>query len=163
MLSAQTPRTPNPHLLQWPPDLAPPTQITPQIWQGPRAPVGSGLSAAGYDVVILCAEEHQPRGPEIPGVLVIHCPLDDDGVSLPSPQEERRILGASQRVRELVRQGRQVLVTCQMGLNRSGIVVAYTLMQDYRLSGDQAIAYVRERRKHALCNIGFQDWLRKQG
>jgi protein-tyrosine phosphatase len=53
-----------------------------------------------------------------------------------------------------------VLVHCQAGLNRSGLVVARALMLDEGVSADQAIASLRERRSPAvLCNELFEAWL----
>lgn len=56
-----------------------------------------------------------------------------------------------------------VLVHCQAGLNRSGVVVARTLMLKYGLSADEAIEEVRSRRAQiVLCNPMFEDWLRSR-
>jgi hypothetical protein len=53
-----------------------------------------------------------------------------------------------------------VLVNCQSGLNRSGLIVARALMMD-GLSADEAISLVREKRSPAaLCNPAFERWLR---
>lgn len=56
--------------------------------------------------------------------------------------------------------GRQVLVHCQAGLNRSSVVVARALMME-GMSADEAINLLRDKRSPAcLCNQGFEDWLR---
>lgn len=53
-----------------------------------------------------------------------------------------------------------VAVTCQAGLNRSGLVVARALMLEGR-TADEAIALIREKRSPAvLCNPAFEEWLR---
>ena len=55
-----------------------------------------------------------------------------------------------------------VLVHCQAGLNRSGLVTALALMRAGRSSKD-AIDLLREKRCDAvLCNPAFHMWLRKQ-
>jgi protein-tyrosine phosphatase len=60
----------------------------------------------------------------------------------------------------VLRETGTVLVHCQAGLNRSGLVVARALMLD-GMSADAAIALVRERRSPAaLCNPMFEKWLR---
>lgn len=58
------------------------------------------------------------------------------------------------------RSGAQVLVRCQAGVNRSGLVTALVLMID-GLSADAAIELIRQRRsRHALSNRHFERWLR---
>lgn len=58
--------------------------------------------------------------------------------------------------------GKKVLVRCQAGWNRSGLITALVLMrQGY--TTDQAIDLIREARsKHALCNHHFVAFLRRQ-
>lgn len=57
------------------------------------------------------------------------------------------------------RQSGPVLVHCQAGLNRSGLVVARALMLGGTSAAD-AIALQREKRSPAvLCNTAFEDWL----
>lgn len=56
--------------------------------------------------------------------------------------------------------GRRVLVRCQAGLNRSGLVVALVLYKAGYSAGD-AISLIRERRSpYALCNPRFAEHLR---
>ena len=55
--------------------------------------------------------------------------------------------------------GDRVLIRCQAGLNRSGIVTALTLMID-GMSADAAIDTLRQKRStYALCNGDFEHWL----
>ena len=57
--------------------------------------------------------------------------------------------------------GQQVLVRCQAGLNRSGLVMALVLVLD-GWAVDDAVALLRERRSpSALCNEDFVKWLRE--
>lgn len=56
-----------------------------------------------------------------------------------------------------------VLVHCQAGLNRSGLVMALALMVGGK-TADEAIALLREKRSPAvLCNASFEGWLRTKG
>lgn len=58
------------------------------------------------------------------------------------------------------KEGGNVLVHCQAGLNRSSLVVARVLMIA-GMSADEAIRTVREARSEAcLCNPAFEAWLR---
>lgn len=58
-------------------------------------------------------------------------------------------------------EGERVLIRCQAGLNRSGLITALTLMMA-GYEADEAIAMIRERRsQHALFNNHFVSWLRE--
>ena len=61
------------------------------------------------------------------------------------------------------KQGDRVLVRCQAGLNRSGLVIALILIKD-GLTPAEAIARIRENRgEDALFNRDFHNWLLKEG
>src|SRR3954452_10984146 len=58
--------------------------------------------------------------------------------------------------------GDRVLIRCQAGLNRSGLVTALVLMLE-GYDAESAIALIRERRSSwALCNDQFVVWLRSE-
>ncbi len=55
--------------------------------------------------------------------------------------------------------GKRVLIRCQAGLNRSGIVMALVLIRE-GYSPEEAITVMREKRSEAvLCNKHFVDYL----
>ena len=55
--------------------------------------------------------------------------------------------------------GDRVLIRCQAGLNRSGLVLALVLMKE-GLDAQQAIEIIREKRgEDALFNKNFENWL----
>ena len=57
------------------------------------------------------------------------------------------------------RAGKRVLIRCQAGLNRSGLVMALVLMRE-GYSPEQAIDQIRSKRgASALCNRVFTEWL----
>jgi len=59
------------------------------------------------------------------------------------------------------KRGERVLIRCQAGWNRSGLVMALVLMKE-GLSADEAINLIRQHRSpHALCNENFEKFLRK--
>jgi hypothetical protein len=61
------------------------------------------------------------------------------------------------------KQGDRVLVRCQAGLNRSGLVLALILIKD-GLTPAQAITRIRDNRgEDALFNQDFHKWLLKEG
>lgn len=59
--------------------------------------------------------------------------------------------------------GKRVLIRCQAGWNRSGLITALVLL----LAGytpEDAIALIRDKRSpHALCNRHFERWITTEG
>ena len=146
-------------------------EIVPGLFQGAQLPASvrispheryvmkDGLIVKGFDVVVLCAKEIQPhisRG-EIDANRVIHAPLDD---GLLSDEDQRCALWTTARVVEELRKHRRVLVTCAMGLNRSGLICALVLCVGWGLPASEAIRRVRARRsQHALFNQCFVNFI----
>lgn len=57
------------------------------------------------------------------------------------------------------KRGEKVLIRCQAGWNRSGLLMALVLMKE-GLSAQEAIDLIRHRRSpHALCNKNFEKFL----
>ena len=142
----------------------PATEVHPRLWQGgfPREP--DKLKTMGIDAIVLAAQELQPeKGESFYGLEIICAPMDDDGASPPSLVEWQRALLAAKRVIELHRDGKTVLVTCRMGLNRSGLVSALAIRRLTGVSGRVAAEQVREYRDGALSNHGFFVVLSKLG
>lgn len=116
------------------------------------------------DVLVLCAEEHQPRVKVPKGKKVLRFPIDDDIYRpIPPPVAEY----AHQLAAELakyIRAGKKVLVTCAQGVNRSGLISALTLMHAYGMTGRRAIDLLRSKRKphgglYVLCNPIFEAYV----
>jgi hypothetical protein len=60
-------------------------------------------------------------------------------------------------------QGKRVLVRCQAGWNRSGLIMALILIKD-GLKPQEAIDLIRNKRSdRALCNSSFVNWLLNRG
>ena len=59
--------------------------------------------------------------------------------------------------------GKRVLIRCQAGWNRSGLISAVVLMLNGE-SVEDSIALLRDKRSpYALCNPDFVDWLHAEG
>lgn len=57
--------------------------------------------------------------------------------------------------------GKKVAARCQMGWNRSGLIIALVLLKE-GYSADEAIALIRERRSpYALCNPHFVEFIQE--
>lgn len=65
-------------------------------------------------------------------------------------------------VNDYRKRGKNVLVHCQAGLNRSSLVAARALMLNDGYTGAQAIQELRDKRSPAcLCNPAFEQYLRQ--
>jgi protein-tyrosine phosphatase len=139
------------------------------IWQGSAPPEGSALRDAGFDVLVLCADEHQPYADRFPGVHVIHAPNDDNPRRYPSEEERRRAcLVAMEVARRVEEGGQKVLVTCQMGMNRSGFVSALATHILTGFGGKKCVELVQKNRRpragfKPLCNPRFVEQLEALG
>lgn len=135
-------------------------EVFPNLWQGSRPPRGSELQKLGFSTVVFCADEWQP---EVLGVEAIYAPNDDDGVSEPNATQLRVAVNAARRVAQQVKEGKKVLVTCWMGLNRSGLVSAIAMHILSGKTGSECAEIIREKREGALFNRGFVSTLEKLG
>lgn len=130
-------------------------QIAQNLYQGSNPPHGTALADAGFDVLVLCACERQYAPENYPGLKrVIYAPMDDTDVV---PKAMAR--SAAQKVVRELRAGSKVLVVCNMGLNRSGLVNALALHYLTGQSGASAMQTVQSRRQSALFNPAFALYL----
>lgn len=148
------------------------THMGPKVYQGRLPPAGVGLAYSGFGLLVLCAREHQPAARNYPGVEVIRLPFDDcDSLA---PATLARAAEIAQRGAAYVVAGKRVLNTCNLGLNRSGIVTALTLYylrphieqkQPDAQWMDAAIRHIARTRGWpaggltALCNVSFVESL----
>lgn len=114
-----------------------------------------------FDVLVLCAEEHQAPRLKLPkGKLVFRVPLDDDPYRQLPAEVAQIVMHTANAVGSHLVSGKKTLVTCHMGLNRSGMVTALVLMQYFRMSAKDAIRLIRQKRdRDALMNPMFEQFL----
>lgn len=123
------------------------------LWQGAKPPLGETLRRAGFDVLVLCAEEWQPDKSAYPGVTIVRAPNEDsDRISA---AQWKTANGAALVVASMLAHSKKVLVTCQAGLNRSGLVSALTIRAFVGLSGTDSARMVQRARRRALFNVYF--------
>jgi len=130
------------------------TSVTPRpalkLWVGGPPPADRDLP--GFDVIVLCAEEHQVPLPLFHG-RVIRCPLRDDVIDTP---RTHAALSAAVSVARALRAGQRVLVTCHAGLNRAALVAALALARITRMTADEIVQTMKLRRHPlALSNPSF--------
>ncbi len=102
---------------------------------------------------MLCAREYQPEPFWFYGVDVHHCPLRDADQGL-TTDELVAAHHAAAIVSDKIAENWNVLVTCQHGRNRSGLVCALALVE-FGLSPYNAVALIQKRRPKALNNRAF--------
>jgi len=138
-------------------------EIVPRLWMGSAPPFGRTLSRSGFNVLVLCAIEHQPSSGNFPNVDVAYIDLDDDGNPIPREAFDKAIHLSRHLAHEIYR-GKNVIVTCQQGRNRSGFITALTLMRLSGCDGRTAAKIVQARRASpfgpALTNRQFVAALR---
>ena len=132
------------------------SRIIRHLYQGSLPGAGFPLP---FDLVVLCAGESQ-FDPKVYGqrpfgarARVLRVPLTDGGMPL-SPQNAARAYAAATDVASTLSRGERVLVTCYLGLNRSGIVNALALLQ-LGWRAQEAVALIKAARPNALHNAHF--------
>jgi protein-tyrosine phosphatase len=130
------------------------TRILPRLYQGSAPPPGEDVRRCGFDLLVLSAIELVPEQPAhlFPGVQVIHAPMDD---AVLSDMERSRAARAAYQAATAIGYGGRVLITCAMGRNRSGLIMAFTMHLLTGKSGRLIIQHIQSRRKRALTNGSF--------
>ena len=92
--------------------------------------------------------------PQIPDqILYIYFPFEDK--DLP---DLHRLHSVARLGAELMRNGHKVLSHCGMGHNRSALLMGVILTY-LGMSGEEAVALIRQKRKGALYNMKFATYL----
>ena len=63
------------------------------------------------------------------------------------------------RLLQRILEGQKVLIHCNAGRNRSGLVSALIVRGYYNISGQKALNYVRRKRPQAIANPHFEAYL----
>lgn len=128
-----------------------------ELWMGAEPPQGASLSTLATHLV-LAARGAQAPASAFPGVTVLHCPLDDTD---PLPLTSLPLVFMTARlVAELLKNPRTVIaVTCEMGLNRSGLIAALAMRLAVGKDSEtfDPVEIIRKHRgPSALGNTGFR-------
>jgi hypothetical protein len=142
----------NPRFDEYGYPIEPFTEIVPGLFQADSTCSPHDLFAHGFDAVFdLCGFDRV--GTEFGG-YVVHA-IDD----VPWLSDPEAIDDLAGQVAKLVRSGSKVAVNCMSGLNRSGLLVARTLIE-LGFTAPDAIELVRRARgPHALSNRAFVRYL----
>jgi len=132
------------------------SNVATRLWIGGKPPFDHDLPA--FDLLVLCAQELQPATLAFHG-RVLRCPIPDDALD---HQDLRRVVLIAKDVGDALLTGQRVLVTCAMGLNRSALVAALALARATKMTADDIIGRIRQRRNaNALFNAHFQEIIRR--
>lgn len=137
------------------------SEIFSRLWQGSEVEPGANVRGAGFDVLCVTAAGtletpfYQTPQP-FPGVLLLRIPLQDRWLSQENADKAEAM---ASRLATLHSQGARLLVVCQRGRNRSGLLSALTLCHRFGWSGRQALEQVQARRAGALSNPWFASYL----
>lgn len=129
-------------------------KVIPNLWIGSAPEV----LPRNFDAIVFAAAEIQPDFGDPPEQLLLYAPLLDEDIAK-DPEQRWWATQTAERVAHLVRTNRRVLVTCNQGWNRSGLITALALrFLDY--STEEAIRLVRAARgEDALGNPSFVKFL----
>lgn len=142
------------------------SEVMPGLWQGGTHwsdEIGFGrreapaITADDFDLVVTMYADANPVDWFVEEIRlgVMDGPIEV--VDLP------RILRAAKHAHQSWKNGDRVLIRCQAGWNRSGLVTALVLILD-GMPATEAIDLIRERRSpQALCNRSFANWLVEHG
>lgn len=134
-------------------------RLGPGFYQGGAPTSAEHVQRAGFDTLVLCAEEIQPPPHALGSLYVIRCPLLDNPFDPLGPVSKIAALAAAEQVAVRLRMRRRVLCTCAKGINRSGLVSALTLRIVTGQPGRDCVHHVQSCRPGALVNPRFVEWL----
>lgn len=128
-------------------------EVYPKLWVGSAPPLGDYLARCGFDVVMLCAAEHQPPDGYFRDITVVHAPFRD--VRALTNKELGIINVAANWTVKQLQNYKAVLVTCAAGINRSALIAGLAMKGLTAMSGQEVIAKIRKNRPGALTNGRF--------
>jgi protein-tyrosine phosphatase len=134
------------------------TQVYPNLFMGSKRAI-MNRDAGDFDVYVSTAAEIKPPRSIRGDFKSYHISLDDAPWDFGAhPDEVVELVAIAADLAMLVKTGHKVLIFCHMGMNRSGLMTALTLMQ-LGLTWQQALANIRQRHGCTLSNKSFVDAL----
>lgn len=134
-----------------------PIEIVAGLWQGGEnsPPTFQSQDGANYEFDAIATI--------VPNIALFQLPVEQMRLDLLDTAIDRSqipaILDTADWVFENWQSGKQVLVRCQAGMNRSGLIIALALMKD-GASASEAIATIRDKNSMALSNSAFISFLK---
>lgn len=134
--------------------------ITDRLWMG-GLPTGFPQLFERWDVIVLCAGEYQPHVelPEDWNKVILRVPFDDSPNAIPH-SVEKSLHKQAKYLAQLHAEGKNILITCFAGVNRSGLLTALVLRYAFGCDGAEAIYKIQSVRTFALTNKTFCNYIR---
>jgi protein-tyrosine phosphatase len=134
-------------------------RVATNLWMGAKPPPDRRVNL-NFDVLVLLAGKdeygYEPSAAVFPGIRLIWREFDDGKLS---PHQASMAVQIGEFVANAMVRGLRCVVTCNMGLNRSGLVCGIALIAR-GMSAERAIARIRSRRHaNALFNQYFVTFL----
>lgn len=123
--------------------------VAPNLFVGAKPPPGQ---YRWINVLVLCAKEYQPPGFAFPGLTVLRVPILDDPYRPLSDVNRALVHSNARTVARYLEHGARVLVTCQMGINRSAMLAAMAMRVAFDMDADEAIHRIRAMRSSWCLN-----------
>jgi len=128
-----------------------------KIWQGPYLEIPYDLKVANFDLVIYAAQECPPLNHHC-GAVLKYYPNDDEQCA-PETEIYKKILNNAKKavpdVVEMIKSGKNVLITCNQGINRSSLVTGLAIKALSGLSGWDVVNLIKDKRSGALTNGSY--------
>jgi protein-tyrosine phosphatase len=130
-------------------DAEPATRIRKGLYMGSK----DGVETGGFDMIVSAAEEWKAE--RKPGITTVYIPLRDVPFDFERyPHELLDLVDIAADIAERVRGGERVFIFCNMGMNRSGLMTALTMMH-LGATPQSAIKAIRRRHPCTLSNESF--------
>jgi protein-tyrosine phosphatase len=125
------------------------TRVTDRLWFGGLPTDSRALADLGITAVLLTAAECLVRSADLKPLRLMRSPIGDEGLVVPAddPCVEKAVRWA---IGYLRRPDAQLLVSCNEGVHRSGLVAACVFQDLTGCTGSEAADHVRRRRNGAL-------------
>jgi protein-tyrosine phosphatase len=134
--------------------------ITDRLWMG-GMPTGIPKLFEKWDVIVFCAGEYQPHVelPENRNKSIMRVPFDDSANAI-NNSVAAELHKRAKQLAQMHAEGKNILITCFAGVNRSGLLTALTLRYAFGCDGDEAIYTIQAIRTFALSNKAFCHYIR---
>ena len=128
-----------------------------KIYQTSYREIPHDLAAAGLQLAVFTASECPPLNHHV-GATLSYQPNEDKQADSSSPAYKKMLESAqkaSKVVAEAIAQGKNVVVTCHQGINRSSLVTALAIKRISSLTAWEIINLLKTKRQGVLTNGSF--------
>lgn len=128
------------------------------IWQSGYREIPWDLQAAAIHLVVYAASECPPLNHHL-GAEKFSCPNDDNMAPPGHPIYDALLANALKgvpKVVEAVKNGKNVLITCNMGINRSSLITGLSMKELTSWPAEKIISTIQTKRPGTLTNPSFK-------